>query len=217
MLTHEFDITEEAHFKSLARSFGLAMRFFEKESRTGISYAGKTLYHPFLIAIEGPPAGGKSTFIELAALTFAELVKDQGLTLQQEPLKKYWPDDTGHRDVKVWMRWLFKDVQGNPFEIRSDDRLAVDCLYDQHPDVALPTIEMPHVRFREWPDEDFLENSRIVITIFRENNHRLLKISIDPELEADKILDVLTTNTEAISTPCLTSSIFTVNEPDPAF
>lgn len=211
MQTIEFDVTNENDFKQLARNFGRVLAVVEAEARKPIPYGGKNLYHPFLIAVQGPPAAGKSTFIEQAALSYADIKKPDGLKLVS-PLKKLWPDAAEHRDVKIWMRWPFVDEAGNRFEIRSDDRMAVDCLYDQHPDVSLPTIEIPHIRFREWPDDDFLRNGRIDIDISYgyTSRKRSLKISIDPALEVDRIFEILRV------APCLTSSISIANEPAPA-
>ncbi|HRQ61221.1 MAG TPA: hypothetical protein PLO23_06905 [Alphaproteobacteria bacterium] len=212
MRTIAFDVTSEDGFKAVARRFGRALALFEAEARKPIRYAGKDLYHAFLIAIEGPPAAGKSSFIEFAALAYAEEKKREGYTLLT-PLKKLWPDAEKQRDVKVWMRWQFVDADGGHFEIRSDDQKAVDNLYYEHRDVALPMLETPHIRFREWPDDDFLESARAAISIGYQDGRRLLKISIDPALEVDRIMEILQ---EASTAPCLNLSTSTANEPAPA-
>lgn len=214
MKTITFDITEERNFLELAKKFGLVMRFLEPITRQNIRYKGQDLYNPFLIAVDGPRGSGKSDFIVQSVEAYAALVKDSGFD-QLTPLRKDWPSSDGKRNVKVWMRWQFRDNNGDRIEICSDDRMATDALNGLDLSKCLPENEVPYFRFREWPDEDFLEFSRVKVELKYDNRCRMLKMSFDPTLDTDRIIEILSGHTQISKTLCLNLSTSTANALNP--
>lgn len=168
-----YNVISNASFDHLAKAFAGALRAVRPLCDNAVDYNGQKLYHPFQIALNGPPRAGKSTFVRNAVTNFLE-----GPYSHKE---RTAPSADETRLVLVWSRW--NQLQ-TPFEVRSEDHFAQQSLAHEH-NIFLPEVTTPSISFFEHADPEVREHCPMSIRIFYDGKSaRYMTIEANGEIAA---------------------------------